>query len=391
MRESTLSLQQVGRRLERAGIPWALFAGAAAAAYGSTRPTTDVDILVPAEVGGRLARLFPKGRLERHEDGSVVLKLPDIEILAGLGWKTLHSGYRMDLDAAMAARLTEHEIAGVRVPVIPVEDNILLKAMAGRGPEVGKHDWEDVEAMLAHGPALDWNYLRLRAEACEPPLRRQRLLRHLEALQGLLTGTIHKAVTGRLAAQTGQAFGLARGQFLRVSDPQGEQVADLACFAREERREWLSAGRSFDYNSSIRLTTGHLLYSNRSRPMLMIVRDTVRTHDFLLTPCSAETFLILYGDRGDHPSCLDNLATHLAAYGIEPDDIPTTFNIFMNVETLPDGSLQIGPPASRAGDSIVFRAEMDLIVGLTACSAEITNNYRCTPIDYEILDCASQA
>jgi hypothetical protein len=34
------------------------------------------------------------------------------------------------------------------VPVIPPEDNILLKALWGRGPEVGKHDWEDVREMM---------------------------------------------------------------------------------------------------------------------------------------------------------------------------------------------------------------------------------------------------
>jgi uncharacterized protein YcgI (DUF1989 family) len=31
-----------------------------------------------------------------------------------------------------------------------------------------------------------------------------------------------------------------------------------------------------------------------------------------------------------------------------------------------------------------MRAEMDLVVGLTACSAEMSNNYRFKPIDYEI-------
>ena len=34
------------------------------------------------------------------------------------------------------------------------------------------------------------------------------------------------------------------------------------------------------------------------------------------------------------------------------------------------GALSVLPPISRAGDHIVLRAEMDLIVGLTACSAE---------------------
>ena len=107
-------------------------------------------------------------------------------------------------------------------------------------------------------------------------------------------------------------------------------------------------------------------------------------HDFLYTPCSAETFALLYGETGHHPSCLENLARNLAAYGVTPDDIPTTFNIFMNVEIGADGRLTILPPRSRAGDYIELRAEMDLVVGLTACSAEMSNNYRLKPIDYEI-------
>ena len=78
----------------------------------------------------------------------------------------------------------------------------------------------------------------------------------------------------------------------------------------------------------------------------------------------------------------------LAAFGIEPDDIPTTFNIFMNVEVAPTGELTIGPPRSRPGDAIELRAEMDLIVGLTACSAEMSNNYRFKPIDYQVLPAA---
>jgi len=56
----------------------------------------------------------------------------------------------------------------------------------------------------------------------------------------------------------------------------------------------------------------------------------------------------------------------------------------MNVEILASGELKIGPPRSRAGDHIDLRAEMDLIVGLTACSAEMSNNYRFKPIEFEI-------
>jgi len=188
----------------------------------------------------------------------------------------------------------------------------------------------------------------------------------------------------RLEPQTGTAFELRAGQKLRVIDLEGEQVADLIAFNAADKSESLSSGRSIDYANRIYLTTGDILYSNRSRPMLTIVEDDVGRHDFLLTPCSPETFQIIYKNNAPHPSCFTNLASSLAPFGIAPDSIPTTFNIFMNVEVDERGELKILPPPSKSGDAILLRAEMDLIVGLTACSAEMSNNYRFKPIGYEI-------
>ena len=156
------------------------------------------------------------------------------------------------------------------------------------------------------------------------------------------------------------------------------------CYADEDRREWLSSGRTFDYESTLLPTTGNRLWSNRSRPMLRIEEDTCGRHDFLLTPCSPEMYRILYG-VDDHPSCFVNLRDELAPYGIEPDDIPTTFNIFMNVQFQPDGEISVEPPQSEPGDFIIFEALMDLVVGVTACAAEGTNNGKLKPIDIEIL------
>jgi uncharacterized protein YcgI (DUF1989 family) len=187
-----------------------------------------------------------------------------------------------------------------------------------------------------------------------------------------------------LPPQTGTAFALHAGQVLRIIDPQGEQVSDLIAFAEPDTREALSSGRSFDYNNTIYFTTGHVLYSNRSRPMLTILEDRVGKHDFLYTPCSPETFSLIYRHEGHHPSCFENLWTNLEHFGIEADAIPTTFNVFMNVDVLEGGELRIGPPLSKAGDYIDFRAEMDLIVGVTACSAEMSNNYSFKPIEVEI-------
>ena len=188
----------------------------------------------------------------------------------------------------------------------------------------------------------------------------------------------------RIEPQHGRAFVMSLGDTLRIIDPTGEQVADFVAFARADTNEWLSSGRTFDYNDTIYLTTGHQLYSNRSTALLTITSDTVGRHDFLYTPCSQETFDILYKTQGHHPSCLENLATNLQPFGIGPDQIPTTFNIFMNVEVSRDGTLRILPPRSKAGDYLELRAEADLVVGLTACSAEMSNNYRLKPIEFEL-------
>lgn len=189
----------------------------------------------------------------------------------------------------------------------------------------------------------------------------------------------------RIDAQNGVAFTMARGDRVRVIDPLGEQVADCIAYTRADLKECLSSGRTLDYNNTIRLTTGHVLYSNRSHPLLTITADTVGRHDFLYTPCSQETFDILYKVNGHHPSCFENLCVRLRPYGIEPDQIPTTFNIFMNVEVAANGELRVLPPLSRPGDFLEMRAETDLVVGLTACSAELSNNFAFKPIDLELI------
>ena len=185
--------------------------------------------------------------------------------------------------------------------------------------------------------------------------------------------------------RSGTAFSLPRGATLTVIDPKGEQVADLLAFNAEDVDEVISSGRTLDYAETIRLTAGDKLYSNRSRVMLTIVDDSVGCHDFLLTPCSIDTFRHFYPDLPPHRGCFGNLAEALEPYGVSPDRIPVAFNCFMNVPVDGrTGKLKVLPPLSKAGDRIVFRAEMDLIIGLTACSAPDSNGGSFKPIHYRI-------
>jgi len=48
------------------------------------------------------------------------------------------------------------------------------------------------------------------------------------------------------------------------------------------------------------------------------------------------------------------------------------------------GELKVLPPISKAGDRIVLRAAMDLIIGLTACSAPDSNGGSFKPIHYQV-------
>ena len=189
----------------------------------------------------------------------------------------------------------------------------------------------------------------------------------------------------QIAPRSGVAFDLPKGAVLTVIDPQGSQVADLLAYSSADVREVVSNGRTFDYEETIALTTGNRLWSNRSNPMLGIVEDTVGRHDFLLTPCSEATFRHFYPDRPVHRGCFGNLAEALAPWGIGGDDIPTAFNLFMNVPVDAEtGRIAVLPPTSKPGDQIRLRAEMDCVIGLTACSAYASNGGSFKPIQFRI-------
>jgi uncharacterized protein YcgI (DUF1989 family) len=189
----------------------------------------------------------------------------------------------------------------------------------------------------------------------------------------------------RIAPQSGTAVMLSAGSALRIATPEGAQVADVFAVTQRDTAECLSSGRTIDYAGTIALSVGHTLYSNRSTRLFEIEEDTAGTHDFLLAPCSLEMFRRLHGVTGDHPSCFDNLCHALGPFGVSPDAIGTTFNVFMDVAVGADGRVQVRPPRARPGDHITLRALVDLVAGVTACSAEQTNNGVFTSIDIEVL------
>ena len=191
--------------------------------------------------------------------------------------------------------------------------------------------------------------------------------------------------TIEIPPRSGTAFVVEAGQAFTVIDPQGTQVSDMVAYSRDDVREVMSNGRTFDYEETIHLTTGNRLWSNRSNVMLEIEEDSLGQHDYLLTPCSEDTFRHFYPDKPVHRGCMGNLAEALAPYGIERDAIPTAFNVFMNVPVDGGtGSLSVDPPTSKPGEAVRFRAHIDLVIGLTACSAYASNGGSFKPIHYRV-------
>ena len=124
--------------------------------------------------------------------------------------------------------------------------------------------------------------------------------------------------------------------------------------------------------------------SNDSEEILTIVSDTVRRHNFALTPSSQRMFEKLYNWKGHHSSCFENLSNALDVYGVSPERIQGPFNIFMNASFDEHGGIAVNCQLSNKGDFIELRAERDLLRGLTAYSTEGSNKGALKPIDFQI-------
>ena len=184
--------------------------------------------------------------------------------------------------------------------------------------------------------------------------------------------------------RTGTALTIQRGQVLRVADIEGSQVVDLVSYRNRDPQQYLSSPRTMDYSNKVYFTTGDLLYSDQSEPMWTILDDSVGKHCFLFAPCDQKMFEITYGVTEPHPNCLDNLSGSLSPYGIKAQQIFIPFNIFMHAEIAKTGEIEIKPPLSNPGDFIELRAEMEMIVGISACSAYKSNDYTFSQIKLEI-------
>jgi uncharacterized protein len=122
--------------------------------------------------------------------------------------------------------------------------------------------------------------------------------------------------------------------------------------------------------------------------MLTITEDEVGVHDVIIPACRAETYQHFFNESERHSNCFDNLNESFGQFQIPAFPMIQPFNIFMNTTVTPDKKVLIHPPISMAGNRITFQAEMDVVVGISACSVSEgpCNGWRCKPVLVQIWD-----
>ncbi|MEM3407496.1 MAG: hypothetical protein QW806_05810 [Nitrososphaerota archaeon] len=140
-------LLQIKEILKETNIPWVIFAGIAAYCYGSKRKITDIDILVRS--------------VDLEKAKNALKNIKGIDIIADLRIIKNNKIYLFSMNNEMIERIKYRKLFDIEVPLIPVEDNIILKAILQRSKKEGKHDIEDIKSMVEN-ERIDFKYLKER-------------------------------------------------------------------------------------------------------------------------------------------------------------------------------------------------------------------------------------
>jgi len=174
-----------------------------------------------------------------------------------------------------------------------------------------------------------------------------------------------------IPARRGRAVRLRQGQAIKIINTHGQQVVDTWAFSAEDLTEFMS-------NEHIRPTLGRIfpragdaLVSNRRRPILTFVEDTSPgIHDTLMAACDDYRYGLL-GCTEYHDNCTDNMYAALRQIGVIVQECPSPLNLWMNIPVDREGNTSWGEPVSKPGDHVILRAELDVVVAMSACPQDI--------------------
>ena len=181
---------------------------------------------------------------------------------------------------------------------------------------------------------------------------------------------------------TGKAIELLKGQILRIEQVEGGQCADFNCFNLHDYKEFMHCGRTRTVHG-FHPTTGTFMWSAppRERAMLYILEDTVGRNDVLFPRCSAYVYEASYG-FAVHTNCHDIQAEAQREYGLTPDDVHDSFNLFMCTGVDEDGHAFMTRQTTKPGDHVDLLALMDVLAVPNVCGADVmrTSNFALKPL-----------
>ena len=182
-----------------------------------------------------------------------------------------------------------------------------------------------------------------------------------------------KAEKYTIPARQAKAVFVKKRQHIKVINTHGTQVVDCWALNADNLTEFMSMEHCRVSLESVNTKKGSVMVTNRRRPIVKITEDTAPgTHDTLLAACDRYRYELL-GCKEYHRNCTDNFWEAMVEAGFKPVALPSPFNLWQNTPVESDGSIKPNPPISKKGDYIVLRAEMDLVICLSACPQDVTS------------------
>ena len=176
-----------------------------------------------------------------------------------------------------------------------------------------------------------------------------------------------------IPARHAKAAFVNKGRRIKVINTHGTQVVDCWALNADNLGEYMSLEHCRVSLERVCPRKGDVMITNRRRPIVKIMQDSAPgTHDTLLAACDRYRYELL-GCKEYHRNCTDNFWEAMVALGLKPIELPAPFNLWQNTPVEANGVIKPHPPVSKKGDYIVMRAEMDLVICLSACPQDITS------------------
>jgi urea carboxylase-associated protein 2 len=186
---------------------------------------------------------------------------------------------------------------------------------------------------------------------------------------------------------------LKRGTALRITDVEGGANVAAYFLNFDLTAERFNLPDTLKAQHTARLTKGHVLYSDMGRILCSITEDTVGWHDPLAGTSNAASVEKKFGKstyqqvrNNWHQNARNGLLIELGKYGLGPRDLHATINFFSKVTVDGDGNLHYSPNHSQPGGFVELRAEMNVLVLLSACPHPLDpgNTYAPKPVELSI-------